>query len=440
MKNNQVCIMGMGYVGLTLSVVLAEVDYDVWGVDIDEEIVKKLNRGEPHFFERNLAVRLKHQLKEKKLHFVTKAPRIPLSVIIISVATPLKEGTKIPNFGYIDQVVADVAELIQPGCLVCMRSTVPVGITRSKVLPVLEEKSGLKAGKDFYLAFTPERTIEGKALQELRENPQVIGGLTEKGTEKAASFFLRITPTVVSVSSIEVAEFAKIIDNTFRDVRFSFANEMALISEHLGLDINEVIHAANIHYPRNNIPVPSPGVGGACLSKDPHILIELSKKAGYYPKLIAEARRINEGYPGLIVKRIQDTLKKLGKELDKATILIAGFAFKGIPETADLRDSTTLWLLREFRSRSSCVIKGYDPIVEEAKIKELGVETVTLPDGFNMIDILIIANNHESYKDWYILDLVSKMNKPAIIYDGWRMLDKEIVESFEGIVYLAPGL
>lgn len=437
---SQICVMGMGYVGLTLSVVLAEVGYDVWGIEIDKGIVKKLNKGEPHFFEKNLAIRLKHQVKAKRLHFVTKAPCIPFSVIIISVGTPLKMGTKVPDLSYIDQVVADVAELIQPGCLVCMRSTVPVGLTRSKVLPVLEEKSGLKVGTDFYLAFTPERTLEGNALQELRENPQVIGGITEKGTEKAASFFLKVTPTVVNVSSIEVAEFAKIIDNTFRDIRFSFANEMALISEHLGLDINEVIHAANIHYPRNNIPIPSPGVGGACLSKDPHILIDLAEKAGYHPRLIAEARRINEGYPSLIVERIQETLKKMGKELDEANVLITGFAFKGKPETADLRDSTSLWLLRELKSRSSCVIRGYDPIVEEAKIRELGIEIVTLPDGFKKIDVLIIANNHESYKDWDINDLISKLNKPAIIYDAWRMLDKEIVESFEGTVYLAPGL
>ena len=437
---NKVCIMGMGYVGLTFSVILAEVGYDVWGVEINDEIVKKLSRGEPHFFEKNLAVRLKHQLKEKGIHFVTKAPDIPFSVIIISVGTPLKKGTKIPDLCYIDQVVDDVGELIQPECLVCMRSTVPVGVTRSKVLSVLEEKSGLKAGRDFHLAFTPERTIEGKALQELCENTQIVGGFTDACAEKAATFFRRITPTIVNVSSIEAAELVKIVDNTYRDIRFAYANEIALVAEHIGLDIDEVIHAANIHYPRNNIPVPSPGVGGACLTKDPYILIDFSNNVGYPPNLIAEARRINEGYPGLIVKRIQNTLKKLGKELDEATILITGFAFKGNPETNDLRDSTTMWLLREFKSVSSCVITGYDPIVEEAMIKELGVETVTLPDGFNMVDVLIIANNHETYKDWYIPDLISKMNKPAIIYDGWRMLDKEIVESFEGIVYLAPGL
>ena len=436
----QVCVMGMGYVGLTLSVVLAENGYDVWGVDINEEIIKRLKKGKPHFFEKNLAVRLKHQLIEKEMHFVTKAPHIPFSVMIIAVGTPLKKGTNLPNLSYIDKVVDDVAELIQSGCLVCLRSTVPVGLTRSKVLPILEQKSGLKAGKDFYLAFTPERTIEGKALEEISENTQIVGGLTESCAEKAAAFFHRVTPTIVKVSSLEAAEFVKIVDNTYRDVRFAYANEIALISERLGMDVDEIIHAANIHYPRNNIPVPSPGVGGACLSKDPHILIELSKKTGYYPKLIAEARRINEEYPGLIVKRIKDTLKKMGKELNKANILIAGFAFKGNPETTDLRDSTTLWLLREFKTASSCVIKGYDPIVEEVEIMRLGVETVTLPGGFNMIDVLIIANNHKSYRDWYISDLISKMNKPAIIYDGWRMLDKEIVESFEGIVYLAPGL
>ena len=439
-KNNQICVMGMGYVGLTLSVTLAEVGYDVLGVDINKSTIKKLSNGHPHFFEKNLAVRLKHQVLNKKLSFVTKAPNEYYDVIIISVGTPLKEGSKVPNFSYMDQVIHDVTDIIKPGTLVCMRSTVPVGITKTKVLPAIETKTDLRVGKDFFLAFTPERTIEGKALQELRENSQIVGGITKACTEKAANFFLHITPTVVSVSSTEIAEFSKIIDNCYRDLKFSFSNEMALVSEHIGLDIYEVLNAANIHYPRNNIPVPSPGVGGACLSKDPHIFIDFAKKAGYHPKLISEARSINEKYPGIIADRIESKYHGLGCDLNKSTVLIAGFAFKGKPETADLRDSTTLSLLREIRSRSSCRIKGYDPIVSDSEIRAMGIDPVVLPTGFKDVDILIIANNHESYSDWDIYELISRMNKPCIIYDGWRMLNKETVETFEKVLYLSPGL
>ena len=261
-KESKVCVMGMGYVGLTLSVVLSEVGYAVWGIDTDLDVIKNLKKGEPHFFENGLHQRMKYQLKSGRLNFESRAPTKIFDVIIISVGTPLKKNTKIPNLNHLDNVLNDVGKLLSKNCLVCLRSTVPVGTTRSKVLPILEKHSGLKGGKDFYVTFAPERTVEGKALEELRSNPQVIGGITEEGTERAASFFHKVTPTIISVTSVEIAEFAKIMDNTYRDVCFSFANEMALISEHLKLDINEVIKASNIHYPRNNIPVPSPGVGG----------------------------------------------------------------------------------------------------------------------------------------------------------------------------------
>lgn len=437
---NSVCVMGMGYVGLTLSVVLAEINYEVCGIEVNEDVVWMLTNGKPHFFEENLSIRLKQQLERKKLHIMTKTPDKHFDVFIIAVGTPLVLETKTPNLSYIDGVVAEVGELIRPGTLVCMRSTIPVGTSRSKVLPVLESKSGLKGGKDFFLAFTPERTLEGKALSELRENSQIIGGLTEACVEKAAVFFHRLTPTIVNVSSLEAAELVKIVDNTYRDIRFAYANEMAMIAEHLRLDMNEIIYAANVHYPRNNIPVPSPGVGGACLSKDPYILMDFSKKAGYNPRLIIEARRINEGMSARIVERLQMGLEKMGKDLKKSTVLIAGFAFKGNPETADIRDSTTLWLLRELRAKSVCHIKGYDPVVDEETLRRLGVESAKIPDAFGEIDILIIANNHLSYKQWDVTDIATRLNKPALIYDGWRMLDKGYLKSFNNIRYIGPGL
>ena len=249
-----------------------------------------------------------------------------------------------------------------------------------------------------------------------------------------------MTPTIITVSSLEAAEFIKIVDNTYRDVHFAYSNELALISEKLNLDISEIIQAANIHYPRNNIPVPSPGVGGACLSKDPYILMHLSNKVGYNPKLISEARQINESIPALIVDNIEKKCIKMNININKANVLIIGFAFKGNPETTDIRNSTSITLLREFQRRFSCKIKGYDPIVDEKIISDLDVEPITIPDGFKGIDIMIIANNHLSYKFWNILDIVSNINKPSLIYDSWRVLNKEFFNSQKKIVYMAPGL
>lgn len=440
-EKNTVCVMGMGYVGLTLSVVLAEVGYNVYGVDTQSDIIKKLKKGRPHIFEKNLTTRLNQQIKKNNIQFYLDAPKIFYNVIVISVGTPLKKGTKEPNLNFLHDVINDVSDLVNKGTLVVMRSTLPVGCTRNTVLPILEKSSNLKVGKDFYLAACPERTVEGRALEELRANSQIVGGISKECTEKAANLFLKLTSTVVSVSSSEASEFSKIIDNTFRDVKFSFSNQLALISESLGLNINEVIKAANTHYPRNNIPVPSPGVGGPCISKDPHILIDMSKKVGLDPKLIKVARKINEDYPKIIAKRIVGLYNTFENKSLNGNVFVAGFAFKGSPVTADIRDSTTISLINEVLAISSLNIIGYDPIVDSKEIKQIeGVTSVKKEANFENIDILIIANNHESYKDWDIINIVSTMNKPSIIYDGWSTLDYNLIKELKDVTYMGPGV
>lgn len=435
----KVCVMGMGYVGLTLAVALADVGYDVTGVETNEDVVRSLNDGIPHFHEENLQSRLKEQLKEKRLKIVNQMPATSFTIYIISVGTPLLKGQKIPNLQYIDHVVADVGRHLKKGSLVCLRSTIPVGTTRAKVIPALEYHSSLKAGIDFHVAFTPERTIEGKALVELRENPQIVGGLSPKCVDMASAFFHRLTPTLITSSSLEASEFVKIIDNSYRDVRFAYANEIASIAEKLNLDATEVIRSANVHYPRNNIPVPSPGVGGACLSKDPHILIHFSKEAGYSPELISSARKINEEMPRRIITRLDQEMRKIGKNLNNATVLLAGFAFKGDPETADLRDSTSLWLLEEV-GKHTPHIKGYDPVVSHKEIQKLGITPVNMPEGADQVDLLLIAINHRSYRNWDMHEIAKRLRKPAIVYDSWRMLNKQVVSRLEGITYLGTGI
>ena len=439
MVDEKVCMAGMGYVGLTMSVVLAECGYEVTGVDISQSLVDQLNQGNPHFFEEVLDVRLKNQTRRGRLKGQTTMPSEEVDVHIISVGTHLISGTQLPDLSYLDNVVEDVGRNLKKGGLVCMRSTIPVGVTRNKVLPILEKLSGLVGGEDFNLAFAPERTVEGKALTELRTNTQIIGGLTEMCVERAMAFYHRLTPTVVRLSSLEAAELVKLVDNSYRDIRFAFANELSLITESLGLDANEVIRSANLHYPRNNVPVPSPGVGGACLSKDPHILVDVARQGGYEPKVIPSGRFVNEAIPKLIVERLDRTMSGLGKNLQEARVLIAGFAFKGEPETTDLRDSTTLWLLDAMRESAGEVL-GYDPVVSSEELEAHGVNVVELPDGLDEVDVLVVANNHRSYLNWDLHKISERLNRPAIVYDAWRMFDRSVADSIEDLHYMGVGV
>jgi UDP-N-acetyl-D-mannosaminuronic acid dehydrogenase len=432
-----IAVVGMGYVGLTLSVILAKHGFKVYGVEISKDVAAQLRQGIPHFKENGLQSLLQHQQRLGNLEVLDKMPDAPIDAYIISVGTPLIKESKQPNINYIQYSIADVAKHMKPGALVILRSTVPVGLSRKLVIPKLEELSGLKVGKDFSFVFAPERTIEGKALIELESNSQIIGGFDERSVTLATDLFRRITPTILVVSSIEASEMIKIMDNSYRDVRFAYANELAHICERLGLDAHELVQAANTHYPRNNIPVPSPGVGGACLSKDPHILRYFALEAGYDPQLIRHAREINETMPRHIVHRVKKKLESMHKDLSKAKVLLVGFAFKGNPETSDLRDSTSVWLLNEL-SQHATNIHGYDPVVEQDELAKLGVTPCTLEDGCKDADVVMILNNHASYTKIDPYELCGKLRKPAIFYDAWRMFPQEVFES-QGVHYMGVG-
>ena len=437
---NSVCVVGMGYVGLTLTVVLAEVGYKVICIEINEKLVEKLNSGKVHFFERGLEPRFRKQLENGNIIITGNDESAKYDVIVICVATPINKKTFSPIIDYVSNSLKSVSRFIDLGSIVLMRSTVPVGLSRKTVIPKLEEYTGLTVGEDFFFAVTPERTLEGKALSELYHNTQIIGGYSKNCNLKASIFFQKLTSTIVNVSSLEAAEMIKIIDNTYRDVSFANANELALIAEHLSLDAYEIINAANTHYPRNNVPLPSPGVGGACLSKDPHLLIDFSKKAGYNPELIVASRKINESYPARIIRRISSELNNFGKDLNSSTVLIVGLAFKGNPITNDLRDSTSIWLIEELNKNYKCEVKGFDYVVDFEEIKNLGIKPVELPDGFNDLDVLIVGNNHEMYRDWNISDIIGRMDTPSIIYDSWRMIDFADEFDKNDIKYMSPGL
>ncbi|OGI11765.1 MAG: hypothetical protein A2Y40_01120 [Candidatus Margulisbacteria bacterium GWF2_35_9] len=434
-QETNVCILGLGYVGLTLATIFADVGIKVTGIDRDEILINNLNVGKPPFFEKGLVEMLSANAHLPFPPTYLVGLKEPCATIyIITVGTPIMRPSLEPNLDYVRNATKEVAAVLRAGDLVILRSTVPIGVTRNVVLPALESISGLVAGKGFDLAFCPERTIEGKALTELRELPQIVGGYNKSSTERAANLFRNTTQTVIDVGSIEASEMLKILDNTYRDLMFAYSNQMALLCANLGLDMTPIVRAANQGYNRNRIPVPSPGVGGACLSKDPYILASVCRQAGIDPELFILGRQINEFMPLHAVQKVEVELEKLGKPLKDSTILVLGFAFKGQPETSDMRDSPTIDLVNYLKQKGSRVI-AHDPLVSREEIKALGVEVTTIENGFAHADAVIIMLNHTVYQDLDMHYLIEKAKKPLVLMDGWHLYSKTDMDRLSGLVY-----
>ena len=428
-KTRNVCVLGLGFVGLTLAVTFADIGTKVHGVDPSEHVRGCISEGKAHFHELGLDPLIKRYYGN---NFTTGASlEESHDVYIISVGTPV-DPQKNPDMKYVRQAAESIAKYLKKGDLVILRSTVPVGTCRKTVVPLLEA-SGLKAGKDFYLTFAPERTVEGKALQELRTLPQIIGGVNRVSVDMAANLFRQFAPHIVDVGSLEEAEMVKLINNSFRDVSFGFANEFSLLCDKLNLDAAKIIKSANDGYPRNRIPLPSPGVGGVCLKKDPYIYSRSGMDLGQVGSHLAlQARRVNEHMPSYVAQKMDLFLREKGK--DKGSkLFIVGFAFKGRPETSDMRDSPTLDLVSELKKFGYTNVCGYDPVVPKSEVEQLGVSFEEVENGFTNADAVIIMNNHISYAKFDIYALLEKMNKPSIFFDGWHLFPPDDIMSVEGV-------
>jgi len=430
--NWNVGVIGLGFVGLTLGVTLADAGFNVHGIEVHQERATAIEAGKPHFHEAGLEPLLKHQLSTGRFRVHTGLPK-GIDIYIIAVGTPL-DVNDVPQLSAVEAAAHEIASQLKRGNVVLLRSTVPVGTSRDVVLPILEKQSGLICGDDFHLAFVPERTIEGQALRELKTLPQVVGGFDRQSTELTSRLFSKLSPSVVRVESLEAAEMAKLINNSFRDLSFAFANEFAIICNHWNLDATRIIEAANAGYPRNPIPVPSPGVGGFCLTKDPVIYALAGKQKGYEPRLPKSGRAVNEHMVGLMATKILRHFSEKQIPTAGAKLFIIGWAFKGHPDTSDMRHSTTLDLLPLLRKAGFEVV-GYDPVVPPDEIEGLGVESVSVQEGFSGADAVVVMTNHQSYSEFDLFSLVSTMNRPGLFFDGWHMFSRTEIEEISGIVY-----
>lgn len=418
-SNNQydVGIIGLGYVGLTLATALADSGLKVLGIERREDVVAKTNAGEPHFHEQGLDYLLKSVVGKGLL--VAKSqldPEVSCKVYVITVGTPLgPDGNA--RLDFMQNATSEVANNMQDGALVMLRSTVKIGTTRDIVKPILD-----KSGKDYLLAMCPERTLEGKALEELQRLPQIIGSDSPEAREAAARFFNRLTPTVVQVPRYETAEIIKLVDNTYRDVQFAFANEIARACEPFGVNAIDVIEGGKLGYPRTNLAIPGL-VGGPCLEKDPHILNESLSKFGIELGITKAARAVNEGQPAETIQRIcQIFTARAGRRPRKVAMF--GVAFKGIPETNDLRGTMAASVHKALVSEVPDVeVAVFDPAALEDEVKEMFASVTvhhSAESALHGADLLLITNNNPVFAKKRIEELLSLMNDDSVIYDYWN--------------------
>lgn len=435
-KLKNICIIGMGFVGLTLAVSLSDIGFTVNGIENDDATVHSIKKGDPHFHEKNLDYLLKRNIN-KSLFVNKELTSNDNDIYIISVGTPV-ESNHLVNLDSVKNVSSMVGKFLKEGDLVILRSTVPVGTCRNVALPLLEKESSLIGGEDFYLAFAPERTVEGKALEELKTLPQIIGGFTKRCVDEASNFFRNLAPHIIAVDSLEDAEMIKLINNSFRDVSFAFANELVFICDKFNLSAAKIIKAATEGYPRNKMALPG-FVGGYCLKKDPYIYANSASKYDFVSKLVLTAREINENLLDYVMNKIQEFSSNYKKDKASSKIFIIGFAYKGVPETSDMRHSPTLDLIKLLKDSSWKKIFGYDPVVKKEDVESTGVKWCSLEEGFTDADLVLIMNNHTQYSELDIVSLLNLIKKKCLFFDGWSLFEPKEILKVKGIIYQSLG-
>lgn len=403
--------------GLTLATVMAEVGFRVIGVERRPDVVELTGAGKPHFSETGL---------ENALGRVTRSggliarqsfsEDVTCDVYIITVGTPLSESG-VARLDMIEAATREVAANMVDGALVILRSTVKIGTTRNVVMPILQA-----TGKQFEIAMCPERTLEGRALQELRELPQIVGADTQAGADRASAVFRRLTSTVIQVERTETAEIIKLVDNTFRDVRFAFANEVARVCDAFGVNAYEVVSSGKLGYERTNVPLPGL-VGGPCLEKDPHILYQSALEKGIELEITRAGRVVNERQPVETVEFILDEVRRRGFA-DDVPIAVLGMAFKGVPATDDLRGSMSLKVLQALlERRPEARVTLFDPVIPADELAGRFPEHRTassVADAVRGAAVVIIANNHPELGVLMPATLAELMLDQGFIYDYWN--------------------
>ena len=400
-------VIGLGYVGLPLAQEASRAGLAVTGLDVSAGVVDGLNAGRSHVDD--LSDADISEMLERGFTATTDASVIAdAHAVVICVPTPLTpEGG--PDLGAVLGATRAIGEHLQPGQLIVLESTTYPGPTDDEVRPVLEA-GGLAAGRDFHLAFSPERIDPGNPEFGMRNTPKVVGGHTEACTDAAADFYSRFVDTVVRARGTREAEMAKLLENTYRHINIALVNEMARFCYELDIDLWDVIAAAKSKPFGFQAFYPGPGVGGHCIPIDPNYLsYQVQAKLGYPFRFVELAQEINAGMPSYVVRRIQDVLNDQGKALRGSRILLLGVTYK--PDIADQRESPAKPIAVELRDKGAQV-EFHDPHVVSWR---LGAESLACVDDLDSAldgaDVVVLLQNHSDY------DLPSITARAACLFD-----------------------
>lgn len=401
-------IIGLGYVGLPLSVAFAEVGFRTIGLDIDPKVVDGVNNGRSHILDitsERLEVLTTPGILEATGDFERLAEA---DAIVICVPTPLSK-TDDPDMSYILSATEAVREQLRPGQLVILESTTYPGTTREMVLPMLEE-TGLVAGSDFWLAFSPERVDPGNADWNIVNTPKIVGGLSPECHSLAVALFGEALETIVEVSSPEAAELAKILENTFRAVNIGLVNEMAVISDRLGIDVWEVIEAAATKPYGFMKFFPGPGLGGHCIPVDPHFLAWKMKTLHYRTRFIELAAEINAEMPRYVVERVTEAMNRVRKSLNGSRVLLLGMSYK--PNVNDVRESPAFDIAQLLMQRGAN-IEYHDPYVPQVSLEDQMLESQDLSaELLASVDVVVITTDHSSVDYGFVTEHASIVVDP----------------------------
>jgi len=399
-KKAKVAVIGLGYVGLPTAVELAKVGFKVFGIDIKKERVDLVNKGKSYILD-VLSKDLKEAVNSEKLSaFNTHQPLKNSDIVLICVPTPLDKN-KIPDISYIKSTTEEIAKYLHKNQLIILESSTYPGTTREVILPELE-KTGLKVGKDFFLAHCPERIDPGNEKYKLKDVPRVVGGITKKCTQLTADFYRSfIKAQVLPLSSADAAEMTKILENTFRLVNISMVNELAMLCGKMGIDIWEVIEAAKTK-PYGFMPFyPSPKIAGHCIPLTPFFLSYRAKQYNFWTRFIELAGEINEQMPHYVMTKVIWVLNLKGKPVRGSKVLVWGVSYKR--DIGDTRESAAYDIIADL-IRKGAKIDYLDPYVKKLEVKHRILKKSFVlksikyfPQVLKKYDLVLILTDHSGF-------------------------------------------
>jgi UDP-N-acetyl-D-mannosaminuronic acid dehydrogenase len=411
----KICVLGLGYIGLPTASTFATHGLRVLGVDINPYVIETLQRGSIHIHEPGLRAVVESALSSGNLS-VSFQPE-QADAFLIAVPTPFYqdqygeyEGRKyrLADMRAVTSATEAILPYLRKGNLVILESTSPPRTTADLVKPILE-RSGLRAGLDFHLCYSPERVLPGQILRELIENARVVGGITQESAEAGCALYATFVKGEILATDATTAEMVKLMENTTRDVNIAIANEFARLAEKFGVDVWEAIRLANRH-PRINILNPGPGVGGHCISVDPWFFVETAPELTH---LIYQARQVNDGQPHFVAKKVRQALGSLnGKK-----IAALGLAYK--PDVDDLRESPAVEVLHLLQNEGA-QIKAWEPFKPDAKLPGINMAS-SLHSAIQDADALLLLVKHTEFTDWNPLEIASHSTAHVVIdcVNGW---------------------